>query len=76
MIGRIQQLLAHLQHRRRQLADGLLLLADDALAFLDEADAHGVGDAVGRRLVGVQDAVEHVELGLILLEQRTRQDVA
>ena len=49
-----QQPLADLQHRRRELADRLLLLADDALALLDEADRHGVGDPVGGRLVGVE----------------------
>src|ERR687894_405939 len=68
--------LAHLQHGRRQLADGLLLLADDALALLDEADPDRVGDAVGRRLVGVEHPVEQVEVGLVLLEQRPGEHVA
>jgi hypothetical protein len=42
-----QQALAHAQHRRRQFANGFLLLADDALALLHEADGYGIGDAVG-----------------------------
>src|SRR5688572_25958878 len=46
-----QQPLAYLQSRRRQLADGLLLLANDALALLNESDRHGVGGAVRSRLV-------------------------
>ncbi len=71
-----QQPLAHLQDRRRQLADRLLLLADDPLALLHEGDADGVGDAVRGRLVGVEDAVEQVEVGLVLLEQRAREHVA
>ena len=71
-----QQLFAHLQHGRGQLADGLLLLADDALALLHEADGHGVGDAVGRRLVGVEHPVQQVEVGLVLLEQRPGEHVA
>jgi hypothetical protein len=43
-----EQALAHLQHRRRQLADGVLLLADDPLALVDEAHRDRVGDPVGR----------------------------
>ena len=50
-----QQPFAHLQHRRRQLADRRLLLADDALALLDEADADGDRDSVRGRFVGVED---------------------
>jgi hypothetical protein len=42
-----EQALADLEHRHRQLANGLLLLADDALALLHEADGHGDRDAVG-----------------------------
>src|SRR4051795_4834292 len=38
-----EQPLAHLEDRRGELADGLLLLAYDALALLDEVHAHGVG---------------------------------
>src|SRR5215218_1999511 len=50
-----QEPLADLQHRRRELPDRLLLLADDALALLHEVDRQRVGDAVGGRLVGVED---------------------
>jgi hypothetical protein len=64
-----QQLLAHLQHRGGQLADRFLLLADDAFAFLDEADGHRVRNAVGRGFVGVEHPVEQVEIRLVLLEQ-------
>ena len=71
-----QQALAHLQHWRGQLADCLLLLADDPLALLDEAHRHRVGNTVRRRLVGVQDAVEQLEIALVLGEQRSRQHVA
>src|SRR5215213_2330089 len=71
-----EQPLAHLQYRRRELPDRLLLLADDALALLDEVDRHGVGDPVRGRLVGVEDLVEVVEVGLVLLEQGSGQHVA
>ena len=71
-----QQPLADLQDRRGELADRLLLLADDALALLDEVHAHGVGDAVGGGLVGVEHLVEHLEVRLVLLEQRAREHVA
>src|SRR5215210_7497200 len=71
-----EQPLAHLQYRRRELPDRLLLLADDALALLDEVDRHGVGDPVRGRLVGVEDLVEVVEVGLVLLEQGAGQHVA
>ena len=71
-----QQALADLQHRRRELADRLLLLADDALALLHEVDRHRVGDPVGGRLVGVEHLVEVVEVALVLLEQRAVQHVA
>jgi len=53
-----------------------LLLADDALAFLHEADGDGVGDPVGRGLVGVEHPVQQVEVRLILLEERPGQHVA
>ena len=49
-----QQPLAHRQHRGGQLPDGVLLLPDDPLALVDEADRDGVGDPVGGRLVGVE----------------------
>jgi hypothetical protein len=68
--------LAHLQHRRRQLADRFLLLSDDALALLHEAHGHRVGDAVGRGLVGVENAVQLVEVFVILGKQRAGEHVA
>ncbi len=71
-----QQPLPNLQHGRRQLPNGLLLLADNALAFLHETYAHGVGDAIRRGLVSVQDAVQHTEVALILFEQGSRQHIA
>src|SRR4029077_2772971 len=71
-----QQALANLKRRSGELADGLLLLADGALAFLNESDGHSVGDAVGGGLVGVQDATQLAEIGLVFGEQRARQNVA
>jgi hypothetical protein len=71
-----QQAFAHLQHRRGQLAQRVLLLADDPLALLDEAARHGVRDPVRRGLVGVEHAVEHLEVVAVLLEERPREDVA
>ena len=71
-----QQPLADGQDRRRQLADGVLLLPDDPLALVDEADGDGVRDPVGRRLVGVEHPVEQPEVALVLLEQGTGQHVA
>ena len=71
-----QQPLADGQDRRRQLADRVLLLPDDPLALVDEADGDGVGDPVGRRLVGVEHAVQQPEVALVLLEQGPGQDVA
>ena len=76
MIGQNQQPLADAQHRRGQLADRFLLLADDALALLHEADGHGVGDAVGGRLVGVEHHVQQIEVALVFLEQRSGEHVA
>ena len=52
------------------------MLADDAFALFDEADGDGVGDAVGGGLVGVEDAVEQVEVVAVLLEEGSREDVA
>src|SRR5829696_3683893 len=71
-----QEPLADLQHRRGELSDRLLLLADDALALLDEVDRHGVRDPVRGGLVGVEDLVEVVEVRLVLLEERAGEDVA
>src|SRR5438552_1977837 len=68
--------LAHLQHRRRQLADRLLLLPDDALALLHETHGHRVGDPVRRGLVGVENAVQFVEVFVVLAEQRAGEHVA
>ena len=76
MIGRISSRSRTCSTGRGQLADRLLLLADDALALLDEADGHRVGDAVGRRLVGVEHPVQQLEVGLVLLEQRAGEHVA
>src|SRR6266576_2558948 len=70
-----QQALAHLQHRGGELPDRLLLLPDDTLALLHEADGHRIRDAVGRRLVGVEDAVELVEVSVVLGEQRAGEHV-
>src|SRR2546430_2571079 len=70
-----QQSLAHLQHRGGELPDRLLLLPDDTLALLHEADGHRIRDAVRRRLVGVEDAVELVEVSVVLGEQRAGEDV-
>ena len=44
--------------------------------MFDKADTHGVGDAVGCRLVGIQHPVELLEVVLIFLEQRAGQHVA
>ena len=71
-----QEPLTNLQDWRREFTNGFLLLANDALALLNETNRHGVGDAVCRRLVRVQDAVELFEIGLVLCEERARQHVA
>jgi len=39
---------------------------DDALAFLDEAHRDGDGDPVGRRLVSIEDPVQHGEVVVVL----------
>ena len=75
-MGRMRSRSRTRKHGRGQLADSFLLLADDALAFLHEPDGHGVGDAVGGRLVGVEHHVQQIEVALILLEQRAGEDVA
>ena len=67
--GQDEQSLAHREHGRRQLADGVLLLSDDPLALVDEADRHGVGDPVRSGLVGVEHLVEQGEVALVLLEE-------
>ena len=71
-----EQPFADLQHGGRELPQGVLLLADDPFALLDEADRDGVGDAVRGRLVGVEYPVEQVEVVAVLLEQGPGQHVA
>src|SRR4029450_6984210 len=71
-----EQTLADLEHRSRQLTDRLLLLADDALALLDEPDSDRAGNPVGGRLVGVEDPVQLVEILAVLGEERPAQHVA
>ena len=71
-----EQALADLEHRSRQEPDGLLLLADDALALLHEPDRHGDRDAVRGGLVGVEHAVQHAHVAVVLREQRAGQHVA
>jgi hypothetical protein len=71
-----EQPLTDLQHGRRQLPDRLLLDSDDAFALLDETHADRDRDAVGRRLVGVEDAVQQVRVGLVPDEKGASQDVA
>src|SRR3989454_9941789 len=61
-----QEPLAYLEHRGGQLPDGLLLLADDALALLHEADGYRIRDAVRRRLIRVENATQLLE-GLVVL---------
>jgi hypothetical protein len=61
--GEDEESFADLEYGGGQFADGVLLLADDAFALFDEADGDGVGDAVGGGFVGVEDAVEQVEVG-------------
>src|SRR4051812_46580394 len=70
-----EQALSNLQHRRGQLPDRLLLVPDDALALLDEADRDHVRDPVRRGLVRVEDAVQQGKVLVVLLEQGTGQDV-
>ena len=71
-----QQPFAHLEDRRRELADRCLLLVDDPLSLLHEAHADGYCNSVGRRLVGVEHAVELPGLVLVAHEQRAREHVA
>src|SRR5438132_8105417 len=71
-----QQALAHLQDRRRQLSNGLLLFANNPLALLDEPDGDRDRDAIRGGFVRVQDAVELGEILVVLREQRAREHVA
>ena len=48
----------------------------DAVALLDEADRDRSGDAVGRRLVCVQDTIEALGVRAVLSEQRACEHVA
>src|SRR2546421_593287 len=70
-----EESLAHLQHRRRQLADRFLLLPDDALALFHESDGHRVRDAVCRGLVAVQDPVQFFDVVLVFGEQGAGEHV-
>src|SRR5947209_9720402 len=74
--GDDEQALANLEDRGRQLTDRFLLLAADALALLDETAGDRDRDAVGRRLVRVEHAIELVEVFVILREERAREHVA
>ena len=76
IIGRMSRRSRTCKHRSRQKPDRLLLLANDALALLDEADGHGDRDAVGGGLVGVEHAVQHAHVAVVLGEQRPREHVA
>ena len=81
--GSIRPMIGRMSSRSRtcrtgvdRSADRFLLLADDALALLDEADGHGDRDAVGGGLVGVEDAVQQPHVAVVLGEQRPREHVA
>jgi hypothetical protein len=74
--GEDEESFADLEYGGGQFADGVLLLADDAFALFDEADGDGVGDAVGGGFVGVEDAVEQVEVVAVFLEEGSGEDVA
>ena len=74
--GKDEQPLAHLQHGRRKLADGLLLLSDDALAFANESHGHGDRDGIRCRLVCVEHRVEESGIRVVLREQGAREHVA
>src|SRR5262245_39197208 len=71
-----QQALADLQYRSGQLPDRFLLLTDRALALLHEADRNRGGDAVGGGLVGIENAIQPVEIAAVQREQRSGEDVA
>ena len=74
--GEDEESFADLEHGGGEFADGVLLLADDAFALFDEADGDGVGDAVGGGFVGVEDAVEQVEVVAVFFEEGSGEDVA
>jgi len=69
-----QELLAHLQQRgvdsSRMASCCWRMMRSRSCT---KTDAHGVGDAVGGGLVGVEHPVQQVEVGLVLLEQRPRE---
>ena len=71
-----QEPLAYLQHGRRELSNGFLLLPNHALALLHEPDRDGDGDTVRRGLVGVEHPIENGEIASILGEEGPGQDVA
>src|SRR5918999_2530186 len=52
-----EELVTHLQHWRRQLPDGYLLLADDTLSLVDEADANCDRNSVGSRLICIEHSI-------------------
>ena len=52
------------------------MTANDALALLDKAHRHRIRNTVRRRLIGVEDAVEQLEVRLILREERAREHIA
>src|ERR1041384_6862169 len=56
--------------------NGLVLAANHALALLDEADRHGIGNAIRGRFVSIEDAAEQFKVSVIFLEERASQDVA
>ena len=64
-------LLLHVQD-----SHGFLLLTNDPLALLDETATHRIGNTIGGRFVGLEDAFEQVEVVVILLEKLAGQDVA
>src|SRR5690242_17303188 len=56
--------------------NGLVLAANHALALLDEADRHGIGNAIRGRFVSIEDPAEQFKVSVIFLEERASQDVA
>ena len=55
---------------------GLLLPANHALALLDETHRNGVGNAIGRGLISIEDAPEQFKVSMILAEKRASQNVS